>query len=91
VGRYNQKYGKRRASSSGDDAPPVYTHQQVHIDLADYPVKPSGTLALAGLLPQRVFLLTFLAVMVCVHSSAARIVSIFRIRFVGVVGAVVPC
>jgi hypothetical protein len=44
VARYNQKYGKRRASSSTDDAPPVYTHQQLHIDLADYPVKPSGTL-----------------------------------------------
>ena len=48
VTRYNEKYGKRRASSLGDDAPPVYTHQQVHIDLADYPVKPSGTPALAG-------------------------------------------
>jgi hypothetical protein len=44
VARYNQKYGKRRASSSADE-PPVYTHQQLHIDLADYPVKPSGTLA----------------------------------------------
>lgn len=41
VDRYNQKYGKRRASSSTDDAP-VYTHQQLHIDLADYPVKPSA-------------------------------------------------
>lgn len=39
VDRYNQKYGKRRASSSADDAPP---DQQVHIDLADYPVKPSA-------------------------------------------------
>jgi hypothetical protein len=48
VGRYNEKYSKRRASSSGDDAPPVYTHQQVHIDLANYPIKPSGTLALTG-------------------------------------------
>jgi len=76
VGRYNQKYGKRRASSSADDAPP---DQQVHIDLADYPVKPSGTLALAGIAlpPQGVSLLTFLAVMVCtappvgLHSSAS--------------------
>jgi hypothetical protein len=39
--RYNQKYGKKRASSSFEE--PLPFQGQVHIDLDDYPVKPTGT------------------------------------------------
>jgi hypothetical protein len=39
--RYHQKYGKKRASSSFEE--PLPFQGQVHIDLDDYPVKPSGT------------------------------------------------